>query len=108
MCVGFTILPSKMIVPEMTTAIFECQLRSAVISWSFNGTLLTEFNPPNIRRGSKPGGGSIIELLVVHAHPEYNETTIGCIGFYTDGRQTQYSPEVYLIIQGVLNTRVSN
>jgi hypothetical protein len=100
----FTKPPSNKTVPEMTIAIFECQLPGAIIGWSFNGTPLSEFNPPNINASTNSiaDDGSSIARLMVPARPEYNETTVGCIGSFIDDREAQHSPEVYLIIQGIV------
>ena len=89
----------------MTVAIFECQLRSAIISWNFNGTSLNDFNPRNLTSTNIPvADGTRVDLLIVLGRPEYNGTTIGCIGSYLDDREPQYSPLVHLLIQGIIIT----
>ena len=108
MCAGFTTPPSNKTVPQMTIAMFECQLPGAVIGWRINGNLLPDSPLENIT-ASTNSYGSGVDLLEVLARPEYNKTTVRCIGLYDDGRQPQYSPEVYLLIQGVVPcSRVSN
>ena len=92
-----TLWPTQKIAVEGTSVTFWCQCQSGflVCDWVVNGT-----RPVGITRDTEDINGSPAFKFIILALPEYNSTTIECLGTYYD--QTCHSPQAELLVTGLL------
>ena len=82
--VGFTESPYSMMVTVGTRATFRCRHETAdVIGWRVNGTSIGQVGNPDFIPGTiRRGDGSLVHILTVVVHPEYNDTIITCVAAF--------------------------
>ena len=99
--VGFTELPSSMMVTPGTRATFRCRHETAdVIGWRVNGTSIGQVGNPDFIPGTtRRGDGSLVHILTVVVRPEYNDTEIVCVAaFIQQEVPLELSPVVTLTV----------
>ena len=100
MC-SFSINPSTQIITQGDTAIFTCQNTVAdSVGWIINQTSLGRLEATGITDETRvePDIG-LFNALMIEGRPEYNETSVQCVGVFTD-RPSQSSQVAFLLIQG--------
>ena len=99
--VGFTEPPYSMMVTVGTRATFRCRHETAdVIGWRVNGTSIGQVGNPDFIPGTiRRGDGSLVHILTVVVHPEYNDTVITCVAaFLRQEVPLELSPPVTLTV----------
>ena len=99
--VGFVMTPlplNKTI--EQQVAVFDCQHSSSDdIGWRVNGA---SSNSPNVSVVKVPlSGGGFRSSLSVATLPDFNETSVQCVGIFYQGTPLQFTPLVTLLVQGM-------
>ena len=93
----FTILPSDVIFPVMTSARFTCQHPDAdIVTWRVNGTLLNNLESLNIHTE----WNGMFHSLIIQALSMYNGTIFECIATRINSNWHVSTPSVKLLIQG--------
>ena len=99
--VGFTEPPFSMMVTPGTRATFRCRHETAnVIGWRINGTSIGQLGNPDFIPGTiRHSDGSLVHILTVVVHPEYNDTDIVCVAaFIRQELPLELSPIVTLTV----------
>lgn len=82
-------------------AVFRCQYPTAdLIAWRVNETQVSVFNPPRAPGITIDTTSDTISVLTIVAQFNYNETEVVCIAAFTDGRMSNETTPVHLLIQG--------
>ena len=76
---------------------FRCQHSEAdFIGWRVNNVSVRNSPLPGV---SQSQAGTALTILAL---PEYNGTVVECVALFLDGSQPEYSPPVYLIVEGIV------
>ena len=94
---NFLLAPSSINVTEGEQAYFQCDhSRADIVGWLVNDTTLSVLNNRDI---STISDGTIDSEMRIHAHREYNHTTVECLAFI--GMKSETSSPATLLIQGM-------
>ena len=96
------IAPAQKTVVQGRKARFVCQHSTAdAIGWRLNGTTFLDRSLEGVSASSASLAGGVLNTLTIVAHPEYNQTRIGCVAFFDTGSPIEVTDTVVLIIQGL-------
>ena len=77
------IAPAQKTVAQGWEAGFNCQHSTAdAIGWRLNGTTFLDKSLEGVSASSTSLAGGVLNTLTIVAHPEYNQTRIGCVAFF--------------------------
>ena len=100
--IEFMIAPAQKTVAQGWEAGFNCQHSTAdAIGWRLNGTTFLDRSLEGVSASSASLAGGVLNTLTIVAHPEYNQTRIGCVAFFDTGSPIEVTDTVVLIIQGL-------